>query len=242
EVKYIWQKRKTFSSFCFMFNRYFAFLANTVAMVLSFIPLSDEKVSKCRRYNLFHQIALISTQVCVCILLTLRIYALYNRSMRVLSYMVCSGAVLLGISCWSLFSQKSTSTQISDGCHLGLTEITAIHLAAAWEALFCYDCILFGLTLYQSYVTYPGPRTSSSSNRRPPRPGPPSILAVVLRDGAIYFAIMALCNLANIITFYFSESFFKGGLSTFASCISVTMMSRLMLNLHQSAPVGIFST
>ncbi|KAG6872734.1 hypothetical protein C0995_007055 [Termitomyces sp. Mi166 len=34
----------------------------------------------------------------------------------------------------------------------------------------------------------------------------------------------------------------SGGLSTFAGSISVTMISRLMLNLHEKANTGIYST
>ncbi|KAG5734400.1 hypothetical protein E4T56_gene7159 [Termitomyces sp. T112] len=62
------------------------------------------------------------------------------------------------------------------------------------------------------------------------------------KDGAIYFAVMAFANLANILTFYLCGPFMRGGLSTFASGISVTMISRLMLNLHENANAGIYST
>ncbi|THH15946.1 hypothetical protein EW146_g4616 [Bondarzewia mesenterica] len=73
--------------------------------------------------------------------------------------------------------------------------------------------------------------------------------------GAIYFFIMVLANLSNIFTFYFAPDGLRGCLSTFASwyvpplrhlslnytpthpmhSVSVTMMSRLMLNLHEVA-------
>ncbi|KAF8890463.1 hypothetical protein BD779DRAFT_1517895 [Infundibulicybe gibba] len=68
------------------------------------------------------------------------------------------------------------------------------------------------------------------------------MITLFLRDGGIYFAVMALANLANILTFYFCGPFLQGGLSTFSSSISVTMMSRFMLNLHETANIGIFST
>lgn len=46
----------------------------------------------------------------------------------------------------------------------------------------------------------------------------------------------------NMVSFYFGGPFLRGGLSTFASNLSVTMMSRLMLNLHESAEEGNLST
>ncbi|KAK7455230.1 hypothetical protein VKT23_011103 [Stygiomarasmius scandens] len=59
-----------------------------------------------------------------------------------------------------------------------------------------------------------------------------SLMQVLIADGSLYFVVMALANLINILTFYLAEPAFRGGLSSFASCISVTMMSRLMLNLR----------
>ncbi|OBZ78207.1 hypothetical protein A0H81_02480 [Grifola frondosa] len=47
-------------------------------------------------------------------------------------------------------------------------------------------------------------------------------------------SVMAIVNLANTLTFYFLQPLLRGVLSTFASSVSVTMMSRVMLNLHES--------
>ncbi|KAJ7751492.1 hypothetical protein DFH07DRAFT_960904 [Mycena maculata] len=61
--------------------------------------------------------------------------------------------------------------------------------------------------------------------------------------GALYYGAMAMANLANITT-YFVPPLLPGSLSTFANCnsISVLMMSRLILNLHERAgSVGILS-
>ncbi|KAJ7219681.1 hypothetical protein B0H12DRAFT_1152737 [Mycena haematopus] len=50
---------------------------------------------------------------------------------------------------------------------------------------------------------------------------------------------MAAMNFGNILTFY---PLLRGCLSTMASCMSVTLASRLMLNLHSVDRTGIFST
>ncbi|KAK7466393.1 hypothetical protein VKT23_005116 [Stygiomarasmius scandens] len=70
----------------------------------------------------------------------------------------------------------------------------------------------------------------------------PSILVLVVRDGSIYFAVMAVANFLNILTFYLTGPYMRGGLSTFASAVSVTMMSRLMLNLHEVAETGLYTS
>ncbi|TFK41800.1 hypothetical protein BDQ12DRAFT_599616, partial [Crucibulum laeve] len=101
-----------------------------------------------------------------------------------------------------------------------------LDLAGAWEALFVYDSIIFGFTIVKTWQTR---REHAINGVSIP------LISLILRDGDV----MALANLANILTFY---PFLRGGLSTFASSISVMMMSRLMLNLHESAGIGIFST
>ncbi|TFK31907.1 hypothetical protein BDQ12DRAFT_566085, partial [Crucibulum laeve] len=105
--------------------------------------------------------------------------------------------------------------------------------AGAWEALFVYDSIIFGLTIFKTWQTR---REHTVTGINIP------LASLILRDGKYLFSakhVMALANLANILTFYLCGPFLRGGLSTFASSISVTMMSRLMLNLHEGAASGI---
>ncbi|KAJ7751502.1 hypothetical protein DFH07DRAFT_774746 [Mycena maculata] len=94
-------------------------------------------------------------------------------------------------------------------------------LAGAWGALFVFDTIIFALTIYNAYSTRG-------------RMGTMPLHKLIFRDGAMYFAAMALANLANIITFM---PLIPGTLATFASCVSVTMVSRLMLNIHKQVDV-----
>ncbi|KDR72707.1 hypothetical protein GALMADRAFT_252913 [Galerina marginata CBS 339.88] len=230
EIDYLWKRPKHRSSFWFFVNRYFAFFGNIAVTILGFSNLS---VQSCKRYNIFRQLLLIINQVLVCILLTLRIYALYGCSLRVLAYLVGSGAAMIAIACWVMFGQKSAPSEEAAGCHIGLSTGTAIRLAGAWEALFVYDTIIFTLTVVK---TWKARRDHAITGINIP------LISLILRDGAIYFAVMAVCNLANILTFYFCGPFLRGSLSTFASSMAVTMMSRLMLNLHQTADLGIYST
>ncbi|KAF8997734.1 hypothetical protein BDQ17DRAFT_1283761 [Cyathus striatus] len=232
EINFLWKRPKGPSTFWFFLNRYFSFFGNLVVIIVSFMTIPE---ASCKAYNLFRQLLLVLNQVLVCILLTLRIYALYGRSLRILVCMVGSGAVLLIVACWSLFGQKhlASGPLPETGCHVGLTRETAIHIASAWEALMMYDTMIFSFTLYRTWTTR---RDRGVTRIQDP------LLSLVLRDGALYYAAMALANLSNILTFYLCGPFLRGALSTVASSISVTMMSRIMLNLHQNADVGIYST
>ncbi|KIK61902.1 hypothetical protein GYMLUDRAFT_243067 [Collybiopsis luxurians FD-317 M1] len=72
--------------------------------------------------------------------------------------------------------------------------ITSAQIAAAWEAVFLYDSTLFVMTLYRAYKT-----------RHILRELRVSLLVIILRDGSLYFGMMAFVNAINISTFY--ESF-----------------------------------
>ncbi|PBK94931.1 hypothetical protein ARMGADRAFT_1062460 [Armillaria gallica] len=239
ELRLLWNKPKTLASYLFFANRYLAFFGNITVTILGFTTLS---ATSCNNYALYRQVLLVASQIVVCALLTMRIYALYTCSIKVLMYMLGSGVILFAASCWSLTGQKSDRWEDS-GCHIGLCRVTAIRVASAWEALFIYDSMLFAFTFYRAYTH----RTEKIP-----------LLYLVFRDGSIYYATMALATLSNILTFYLAgvalllycitqaltssiKPYLRGGLSSCASSLSITLMSRLMLNLHQTTDIGILS-
>jgi hypothetical protein len=60
----------------------------------------------------------------------------------------------------------------------------------------------------------------------------------VVRDGTLYYAAVVLANGANVITFYVAPPLLKGGLTSLASALAMTLCARLMLNLRASAAGG----
>ncbi|KIM38068.1 hypothetical protein M413DRAFT_448092 [Hebeloma cylindrosporum] len=65
-----------------------------------------------------------------------------------------------------------------------------------------------------------------------PRPNGVNILTVLLRDGTIYFGVMVVSNLANVLTFMLGGSLTRGAATTFSNVMASVMISRLMLNLR----------
>ncbi|KAJ3914936.1 hypothetical protein F5877DRAFT_49549, partial [Lentinula edodes] len=231
EIQYLWKRSMGWSTALFFFNRYFAALGNIVVTVSLFSSGLTESVTtstdnasiSCRPFHLFREILLVLTQVIVCILLTIRIYALYHCSRRMLIYMLVTGFTLGGLSIVSLIYM------LTKPCSPRLIDHSLIEVAAAWEALFLYDSMLFVMTLHKAYKT----RYELRQERlRIP------LVVIILRDGSV----MALANLINISTFYYAQPFLRGALCTFASSMSVTIMSRLMLNLHQISETGLYTS
>ncbi|KAJ7257464.1 hypothetical protein C8J57DRAFT_1721220 [Mycena rebaudengoi] len=57
-------------------------------------------------------------------------------------------------------------------------------------------------------------------------------------DGAGYFCIIIIANAANLVTFYLGDNLLEGFLSWFVTSLSIVLLTRLMLNLHEAAAVG----
>ncbi|KAF8206848.1 hypothetical protein K438DRAFT_449151 [Mycena galopus ATCC 62051] len=137
----------------------------------------------------------------------------------------------MAVSSWTVHGQHTIPVTVFPGCHLGIAARTGYHLSASWVALFLFDATILALTLLKTRST----RLLLGGGEEIP------LHMLIMRDGAMYFAAMAFANLANIITYYLAGPLIRGSLSTFANCVSLSMMSRLMLNLHAKANTGILS-
>ncbi|KAF8876013.1 hypothetical protein BD779DRAFT_1561786 [Infundibulicybe gibba] len=125
--------------------------------------------------------------------MSLRVYALYGCSSRVLWSMVIIGTATIGVACWALFAgQTVIVSKQAFGCQIGLSYDVSRRLAIGWGALFACDSMVFTLTLVKTWWVGRNDKIRTQQ---------PSVITLLLRDGAIYFAVMALSNLANILTF-----------------------------------------
>ncbi|THU85071.1 hypothetical protein K435DRAFT_843407, partial [Dendrothele bispora CBS 962.96] len=86
------------------------------------------------------------------------------------------------------------------GCHMGYTGLLdAAKTAGFWEAIFVYDVIIFILLLQKAHQVKK--ELALWTDYTPA----PSLLNIIVKDGTIYFIIIATANLINIICFYFSD-------------------------------------
>ncbi|KAG2358155.1 hypothetical protein BDR07DRAFT_1489832 [Suillus spraguei] len=213
EIAFIWYRPKTLSATLFFINRYVALLSNISHMLGDFLPISNKTL--------------------ICIILFLRTYALYGRSKRLLKWMVII-SLPLAAAVWS-GTFLHDSNNVTDGkCHEIYTTVTSIRRGIAWLAMFILELLIFALTVFKVCKTRGLPRFFQISRR--------DILDVIFYDGVMYFAGMTLVNLSNILTYFCGLDITRGSLSTITSCMSVNLISRLMLNLHESMDTGIFST
>ncbi|KAH8828603.1 hypothetical protein DL96DRAFT_1595160 [Flagelloscypha sp. PMI_526] len=234
EYRWIWKKPKTFSSYAFLINRYVALLGNITVLYGEFSHPWEPTVRSCKRFQLWREVIMFFSQVACVVLLTLRVWALWERSKRVLYLMSAWGAILAGLAGFSLTGQKTQAGHGELGCHLKLMSgVTSTRLASVWEVVLAYDLTVIVLICIQTAKTRKRIGTQMRS----------SLLSTVLHDGILYFALISSVNLINTTSYYtIEEPYLKGYFNTFSSCISVTLISRLMLNLHRAhGAVGILS-
>ncbi|KAJ7867952.1 hypothetical protein B0H13DRAFT_1061911 [Mycena leptocephala] len=77
-----------------------------------------QSLNLCPDWNLARQVLLIVNQITVCILLTLRIYALYGRKKRIISSMLGFGTVLIGVSVWAASHAGGVPQRGEPGCNI----------------------------------------------------------------------------------------------------------------------------
>ncbi|KAG1885406.1 hypothetical protein F4604DRAFT_100989 [Suillus subluteus] len=221
EIIFIWRRPKALSAKLFLVNRYIALLGNIFAF--------------CVKYTLCRQLFFLSQGIIVCLILTIRIYALYGCNKRLLTCMIIVGFTLVAGACAGAIGHFSSNATIFPGvgCYETYTVAVAARVGLAWVALFIFELLIFILTVYRICKTR-GLRLSLFTRS--------NIVDIMFHDGAMYFGAMTLINIPNILTYYSSSVDNRGSLATFTSSMSATLISRLVLNLHASMDTGILST
>ncbi|KAJ6449598.1 hypothetical protein C8R47DRAFT_1230585 [Mycena vitilis] len=230
EIRFLWRKTKTASTYCFLLNRYLAFFGDIVVTYFVFttvpesvraslisLSLSSSNwlhfLQSCKSVNFFRQLLLIFNQTAICLLLTVRIYALYGRQKKVWAYMLGAGAFLMGASLWAISGNGGRPVPGVNGCHISNSRTIGIRLSVPWISLSIYDWMIFVALFYKLWQA-----RSESVTRRSD-----TLLNVLIRD-----------VLESLSRNQIAPPLLRGCLATMASSLSVTMMSRLMLSIFGS--------
>lgn len=228
EVELFWKRpRRSWPFVLFLANRYIVVLGNLPAMAYAFVRLSD---SWCHSLRLFGELRIVAVQVVGGVLMTIRVYVLYNQSRSILTLLLMIALGAISISCWAMVRFPSPKSNMSDflppsrmvGCPGGLymTPEQGRYMAAAWSGQLVFDIIVFLLTLWQCLQTR--------------MKGYKDLMGVFLRDGCIYFAVIAVANAVNITVLLVATDYLKGGATGPMNVLSAVMISRLMLKLRHS--------
>ncbi|KAJ7603105.1 hypothetical protein B0H17DRAFT_1189875 [Mycena rosella] len=222
----------------FFFLRYFAFAGN---IALAFMEFGDFKPETqplrdgtqiCKHLKSAVGLLIVVQEFVIGCTLILRVYAMYSFNKHILWLLVVAAAVTVGLGAWSVVPAGPTPIiPISlPGCQILHSTAQSIRMAAAWEAELACNVLILGLTMYRAWQqTRDGLLPDGS------------LWTIMMRDGAMYFAVICLVNLANILMFYLGDVNMNASLAWFTAMISVVMITRLTLNLRAVASVDIVS-
>ncbi|KAF9062924.1 hypothetical protein BDP27DRAFT_1368426 [Rhodocollybia butyracea] len=173
---------------------------------------TDLKLSSCQSLELYHQVFQSVTQGIVTALFSLRVYALYGCRRAVL--VIFMGIAIFGGG--TSIASKPFNTPKSGLPHSLKLKQHGRHNFCSAESTYGdpFSPLLYEMVPLISCKIY-GFQLSGAGN------------VMVNR-------IMALLNLANIISLHPLQ----GNFSAFVGCLSVTLMSRIVLNLHEAADTG----
>ncbi|KAI0791988.1 hypothetical protein C8Q75DRAFT_805034 [Abortiporus biennis] len=208
EARYIWGCKGSIL-WIFYFNRYFSILALIPEIMEIFISPSPSWETVCSGLKTYVQVSIVIAQLVTSVTLLLRTYALYDRSRKILAVILVIGFPLIGLIIWSVVTQHADSLT-TIGCVVIGTRDVQSKLGFAWVALIAYEMLIFILTVMKTYrernTTY---RTTVGHVG--------SLMELMCRDGAVYFAIMM------------APPVLQGCLSRLAS----SLISRLIINLRK---------
>jgi len=146
----------------------------------------------------------------------MRMYALYDSSRWIIALFLSLDVTAVAIGCWSVFAEKKDPPPVEYfipmGCPTTLTRPAALRLVAAWSCMLVFDMLVFILTVYKSLLL----RRASGMN----------LLILMLRDGSMYFCVMIISNLANMLTFVYGDLFTRGVATTFTNA-SVRLLTEV---------------
>ncbi|KAJ7679911.1 hypothetical protein B0H17DRAFT_1206305 [Mycena rosella] len=176
------------------------------------------------------------------LMLILRVVALCGYNPWLMGSMGLISTVAGGLGLWAVIAYASPQILTMPGltgCHTGcrgllpfvrqchpiirLINLLSLGSAGAWVAELTLNLTIFVLTVYCAH-----------HDRFVIRSVPGSLMERIARDGAMYFGLLILANLANILTLYFGDIILTGILSWWTTSLSMTLICRLMLNLQRA--------
>ncbi|TDL23571.1 hypothetical protein BD410DRAFT_787419 [Rickenella mellea] len=229
EIKHIWRRKLSPISIVFLLNRYTSFFG--YMPIIFFFFNSPRNDHNCRLFAHFPGALNCISQILIGAILVIRAYALYYRQIWVLILTCALGASTVATALWALAVIKDINLPFGSNyvfriCFTSGTKST-LSFKVSWSVSMVYETTLSILSISRTYTMYKNHRSGALQS---------DMLTLFLRDGSLYFAVMAAANLINLLLFVYSKNTFveqsTGNNSVLTHIISVIAASRLVLNIR----------
>ncbi|KAJ6489953.1 hypothetical protein C8R45DRAFT_1096924 [Mycena sanguinolenta] len=228
EVKYIWSSKLRPGTCWFLAIRYLGLGVNITICAYYFVDLDHEGPLTLIMQRAWMAL-LTLMELLIEVTLTLRVFAMYGLNKWILASLLSANAIIAIVGLFGIIEYGKNPDLLPEpglsGCDAAYATLTlTARPAAAWEAIVACDILVFALTARQAFIyrktvpLYTG-----------------SLMERMATDGTMYFGVIVLANLANVLTLYLGDALLAGILSCFSTNLSLTLISRLMLNLREAA-------
>ncbi|OSD07814.1 hypothetical protein PYCCODRAFT_1430008, partial [Trametes coccinea BRFM310] len=225
EIEYVWGQRLSAASILFVVNRY----VNLLITVLELVEQAPFQTPKsCPPVVRILQSLLIFSTFIVAAFATLRVYAVWSRNWRpalpvfLLALMTPVANLYMDIT-----GTPIPAPRPSVGCAIQTNIAPNVYsqiVIAERTTTTAYDALVLIFTFIK---TSQARRAAMSLSRRP------SLVALILRDGTMYFLLLVVMNIAQIVV----AAEFPGNnfVAFFISPLTSILISRFLLNLREVA-------
>jgi len=221
ELERIWKRQRNVFTILWVLIRYLPILMYTFAVYATFQTSWSENM--CMQYHTLPTGFVITCVVVAHLIFTLRTYALYGRAKRILQLFIPLLLIELGVMIFTAFNETIVTLPPGQGCLPGSpNRISGI---LTWAVPCAFDCVVFGFTIVKTV-------SHIRNNVNAP------VINVLLRDGVIYFVILLVAYLLNILLFSLGSPGIKDINAGFSAMITIIMTCRLILNLRAVAQTG----
>jgi len=223
EVEYIWKGRKGIVVYLFLLNRYLTPLGFMVNLIAYLAPVWSGE--RCRHFIRFEgAMTLIGIHV-VAIMMLLRINALYASNRAIVGCVFGLFMIMFTMNAWLLTRGEPVAHNPASGVHactmIFPPSLSTIASSSAWLPLL-YDSAILALTLKKTL-----PLVGKSNGT--------FMMQRLLEDGLIYYTAIFSVTLVLTIMIISAPPGLKNIAAQLELLITVTMMSRITLNLKKCA-------
>jgi len=251
EIKYIWSSKLNLMNSPVIVLRYITVLGYIPVFLLAFVPVTNSDA--CFRNGKWPGIIGIICQGLTLAFLIIRLFAIYDKRRWILYVTVPFGLLNIILSCLAL----GTSAVVDVGglVMTGETEVATfiscfalpnfgtnespLLFKISYISIILFDTFIFLLAIARMGKMYRAKRLHRPHS---------SIISILLRDGTILYAILAISNISSFVFFmlfidgtekginfdYFLFVVSSGTNSEMTHVLSVILVSRMIFNLREA--------
>jgi len=223
EIQYIWHGKKKIVIWLFLINRYVTPLGFIINLNAYMSP--SWSIETCRQFVVYEGIMGFFGVAVASLMMLVRIHAIYYGDLYVMSIMWLLFWGMVIVNVWLLTTTGPVIHPGIAGCSMLFGQSHNIGRwvsATAWTPL-CFDTVVIALVIFRTRRIVLAKIAEQSK-----------VVTVLIRDGIMYFSVILAVNLVLAVMIVRAPDGIKNIFAQFQLILTVTMMSRITLNLRKN--------